>query len=194
MLIEHRGLSPKISETAFVSPTTVICGDVEIGDECRIMFGAVIAAEDAPIRIGQRTVIMDNAVVRSWPGHPVTIGDDVMIAAGAQVNGAAVDDFAFIALGAAIFPGAHVGSHCVVRANAVVHIDTDLPDNHAVPEGWTALGSPAHVVPPGPDERMLFSLNGMNFTEAIFGEGRATVGMRRYLDLFEFHRSDREIE
>ena len=59
-----------------------------------------------------------------------------------------------------------------------------------VPEGWTAIGNPAEVVPPGQDERMLFSLYGMNFTKAVFGEGRAEVGMKNYLDLFGAHRSD----
>jgi hypothetical protein len=62
-----------------------------------------------------------------------------------------------------------------------------------VPEGWTALGRPAEVVPPGQDERMLFSLYGMNFTKAVFGEGRAEIGMRNYLDLFGAHQDDRPI-
>jgi len=67
MLIEHRGSVPSVAESAYVAPTAVVCGDVEIGDDCRIMFGAVLVAEDAPVRIGPRTVIMENAVVRAWP-------------------------------------------------------------------------------------------------------------------------------
>src|SRR4051794_8539410 len=121
MLIEHDGVSPQVSQSAYVAPTAVLCGDVEVGRNCRILFGAVVVAEGAPIRIGQRTVIMDNAVVRSWPRFPVYLGDEVMIGSGAQVNGAEIEDFGFIAVGAAIFPGARVGSHSIVRTNAVVH-------------------------------------------------------------------------
>jgi len=193
MLIEHRGITPSAAESAYVAPTAVLCGDVEIGDDCRIMFGAVLVAEDAPVRIGPRTVIMENAIIRAWPQLPVAIGSDVMIGPGANVNGAQIDHDAFIAAGASIFPAAHIGARAIVRANAVVHIHSELPAGRVVPEGWTALGRPAEVVPPGQDERMLFSLYGMNFTRAVFGEGRAEVGMKNYLDLFGAHRDDRPV-
>jgi carbonic anhydrase/acetyltransferase-like protein (isoleucine patch superfamily) len=193
MLIEHQGVSPKVSDSAYIAPTAVLCGDVEVGPDCRILFGAVVVAEDAPIRIGHRTVIMDNAVVRSWPRFPVNLGDDVMIGSGAQVNGAVVEDFGFIALGAAIFPGARVGSHSIVRTNAVVHINSDLLPNRVVPEGWTAIGRPAQILPRGAEERTLFSSHGLNFTKTIFGEDLSEVGMKNYLDLFDAHRSDRAI-
>jgi carbonic anhydrase/acetyltransferase-like protein (isoleucine patch superfamily) len=193
MLIEHRGISPSVAESAYIAATAVICGDVEVGDDCRIMFGAVVVAEDAPVRIGARTVIMENAVVRAWPGLPVAMESDVMIGPGANVNGARIGHDAFIAAGAAIFPGAELGDHAIVRRNSVVHINSVLPPGRVVPEGWTAIGRPAEVVPPGEDERILFSLYGMNFTKAIFGESRAEVGLKNYLDLLGAHRDDRLI-
>ena len=107
------------------------------------MFGAVLVAEDAPVRIGPRTVIMENAIIRAWPQLPVAIGSDVMIGPGANVNGAQIDHDAFIAAGASIFPAAHIGARAIVRANAVVHINSELPAGRVVPEGWTALGRPA---------------------------------------------------
>ena len=191
MLIEHRGVSPNVAESAYVAPTAVICGDVEIGDDCRIMFGAVVVAEDAPVTIGARTVLMENAIVRAWPELPVSIGSDVMIGPGANVSGARIDHEVFVAAGASIFPAADIGAHAIVRANSVVHINSELPPRRVVPEGWTAIGRPAEVVPPGDDERMLFTLYGMNFTKAVFGETRAEVGMTNYLDLFGAHRDDR---
>jgi carbonic anhydrase/acetyltransferase-like protein (isoleucine patch superfamily) len=194
VLIEHRGASPTVAESAYVAPTAILCGDVEIGEDCRIMFGAVLVAEDAAIRIGPRTVIMENAVVRAWPNRPVQVGSDVMIGPGANVNGSRIDNDAFIAAAATIFPGAEVGERSIVRTNAVVHINTVLPPNRVVPEGWAAIGKPADVVPPGEDERMLFSLYGMNFTKAVFGETRAEVGMKNYLDLFGAHRDDRPLD
>jgi carbonic anhydrase/acetyltransferase-like protein (isoleucine patch superfamily) len=194
MLIEHRGVSPRVPESAYVAPTAVLCGDVEIGEDCRIMFGAVLVAEGAPVRIGPRTVIMENAVVRAWPELPVSIGNDVVIGPAANVNGAQIDQHAFIAAGATIFPAAHIGERAIVRTNGVVHINTELPAKRVVPEGWTAIGRPAEVVPPGQDERMFFSLYGMNFTKAVFGESRAEVGMKNYLDLFVSHREDRPVE
>lgn len=83
MLIQHRGVAPKVPGSAYVAPTAVLCGDVEVGDDCRIMSGAVLVAENAPIRIGARTVIMENPVVRAWPKLAFVVGDDVMIGPGA---------------------------------------------------------------------------------------------------------------
>ena len=81
-------------------------------------------------------------------------------------------------------------ARAIVRTNSVVHINSELPAGRVVPEGWTAIGRPAEVVPPGEDEQMLFSLYGMNFTKAVFGGSRAEVGMKNYLDLFGAHRGD----
>src|SRR5438045_1802197 len=124
MLIRHRDFVPQIDSSSYVAPTAVVCGDVEIAAGCRIMFGAVIVAEDAPVRIGNQSVVMENAVIRSWPGLPVTIGSNVMVAPRANVNGAEVGDDVFIATGATVFPGAVLGEQAVVRANAVVHVRT----------------------------------------------------------------------
>jgi carbonic anhydrase/acetyltransferase-like protein (isoleucine patch superfamily) len=173
-----------------VAPTAALCGDVEIGDDCRIMFGAVVVAEDTPVRIGARSVVMENAVIRSWPDREVVIGTDVMIGPAANVNGAHVEDDAFIAGGAILFPGARVGTSSIVRAHGVVHIDSHLPARRVVPEGWTGIGQPAEVVPPGGEQRSLFSLYGMNFTRAVFGEGREEVGLQNYLDLLGRHADD----
>src|SRR5438128_7743654 len=134
---------------------------------------------------------METAVIRAWPNQAVSIGDDVMIGPGANVNGAHIGDDAFLAAGVTIFPAAEIGERAIVRTNAVVHINSQLLPERVVPEGWTAIGRPAEVVPPGPDERMLFSLYGMNFTKAVFGESRAEVGMKNYTDLFGAHRDDR---
>ena len=42
MLIEHAGKRPSIADSAFVAPTAVVCGDVRIGANSRVLFGAVI--------------------------------------------------------------------------------------------------------------------------------------------------------
>ena len=105
MLIEHAGAAPRVHPSAYVAPTAVLCGDVEVGADCRILFGAVLTAEDGPVRLGERCIVMENAVLRGRAGHPVRIGDRVLIGPHAHVNGAEVGDEAFIATGASLFPG-----------------------------------------------------------------------------------------
>jgi len=63
MFIEFRGKTPKVHPSAFIAPTAVLIGDVEVGPESSIWFGTVIRADNGPIRIGARTSVQDNAVV-----------------------------------------------------------------------------------------------------------------------------------
>jgi len=64
MLINHRGAQPIVDPTAYVAPNAVLCGDVHVGAGARILFGAVLTAEDGRVDIGDRTVVMENALVR----------------------------------------------------------------------------------------------------------------------------------
>ena len=65
MLIEHKGSIPEIDSSAYVAPNATICGNVSIGRGTRIMFGACIVAEGAPITIGENCIVMESAVIRS---------------------------------------------------------------------------------------------------------------------------------
>ena len=50
----------------------------------------------------------------------MTIGARVTLGHNARVFGATIDDGRMIAIGATVLPGAHVGTHSIVAANATV--------------------------------------------------------------------------
>jgi gamma-carbonic anhydrase len=79
MLIEHRGHVPQVDPTACVAPTAVLCGAVRAAADARILFGAVLTAENGEVTVGERTVIMENALVRGRAAHPTVLGDDVLV-------------------------------------------------------------------------------------------------------------------
>ena len=106
MLIEHRGRRPNVHPSAYVAPTAVLCGDVRVGADARILFNAVVTAEDGSVELGERVVVMEHALVRGRAAHPVVIERDVLIGPHAHVNGVRIGAEAFIATGAALFPGA----------------------------------------------------------------------------------------
>jgi len=106
MLIGHRGQAPRIDRSAYVAPTAVICGAVRVGPDARILFGAVVTAEDGEVSVGARTVVMENALIRGRARHPAVVGDDVLIGPHAHVNGATVRNGCFLATGTALFPDA----------------------------------------------------------------------------------------
>lgn len=105
MLLEHRGERPRIHESAYVAPTATICGDVTVGANSRVLFGAVVTAEGGAVEIGAECIVMENAVVRGTPKHPVRIGDHVLVGPRAYLTGCTVEDNVFLATGSAVFNG-----------------------------------------------------------------------------------------
>jgi gamma-carbonic anhydrase len=79
MLIEHEGRRPHVPGSAYVAPTAVLCGDVRLGADSRILFGAVLTAENGSIEVGERCIVMENALLRGRDSHPVVLGEDVLV-------------------------------------------------------------------------------------------------------------------
>ena len=194
MLIEHRGQRPAVHPSAYVAPTAVLCGNVLVGAGARILFGAVVTAEDGEIEIGERCVVMENALIRGREQHPARIGDDVLIGPHAHVNGAEIEDGCFIATGAALFPGARVGTGSEVRIHGVVQVNTVLPPGSTVPIGWIAVGDPAQVLPPDRHDDIWAIQRELNFPGTVYGIPRgtdATTMMRGQSEWFAAHLEDR---
>jgi carbonic anhydrase/acetyltransferase-like protein (isoleucine patch superfamily) len=194
MLLEHRGKLPVVDASAYVAPTAVLCGDVHVGVDARILFGAVLTAEDGRIEVGARCVIMENAVVRGRAGHPVRIGDDVLVGPHAHLNGTAVGEGCFLATGCALFPGSRLGRGVEVRINGVVQVNTALDDGAVVPIGWVAVGDPAQILPPGAHDEIWKVQAGLDFPQTVYGISRDTPArerMRRQTEWFAAHRDDR---
>lgn len=132
-MIKHLDKEPTIDSSSFVAPNAVICGDVRIGKNVRVMFGAQIIAESSPILIGDNCIILENAVIRGTDKFPVLIGNNCLIGPNAHLAGCIVEDNVFIATGASIFHGATLRTGSEVRINGVVHLKTILPENTSVP-------------------------------------------------------------
>jgi carbonic anhydrase/acetyltransferase-like protein (isoleucine patch superfamily) len=197
MLVEHRGKRPSVHETAYVAPTAVLCGDVRIGPESRVLFGAVVTGEDGYVAVGSRCVIMENALVRGREAHPVELGDDVLVGPQAHVNGSVVGSGSFVATGAALFPGSRLGRNAEVRINGVVHVNTVLDDEALVPIGWVAVGNPARIVAPWDHDEIWRIQRALDFPGTVYGVSRETTArerMEKQSEWFGAHRDDRPVD
>lgn len=197
MLIEHRGRGPTVDPSAYVAPTAVLCGDVRVGPDSRVLFGAVLTAEDGHIEIGARCLVMENAVLRGRAAHPVRLGDDVLVGPHAHVNGAEVGDACFIATGASVFPGARLGRGVEVRINGVVHVNTVLEGDALVPIGWVAVGNPARVLAPWDHDEIWRIQKLLDFPATVYGLPRdAPVRdrMERQTEWYGAHRDDQVLD
>jgi gamma-carbonic anhydrase len=196
VLIEHRGNVPEVDPSAYIAPTAVLCGAVRIGPGARVLFGAVVTAEDGQVSVGARSIVMENAVIRGRARHPTVIGDDVLVGPHAHVNGARVGDGCFLATSAALFPGCVAGAGSEVRIGAVVHVNTVLPPGTMVPIGWVAVGDPARIYPPDQHERIWEIQESLDFPGTVYGVTRDTPAaerMARQSAWFSAHLSDRII-
>jgi carbonic anhydrase/acetyltransferase-like protein (isoleucine patch superfamily) len=120
-----RGKSPVVGENTFLAETAVLIGDVTIGRDCSIWYGAVLRGDVNTITVGDRTNIQDGAVLHTlYDGSPnpsqTHIGSDVSIGHNAIIHGAVIEDNCLIGMGATVLDNAVVGEGCIVAAGALV--------------------------------------------------------------------------
>ncbi len=137
----YGGKAPRIHATAFVAPTAVIVGDVEIGAEASVWFGAVLRGDEPEhgIVVGERTSIQDNCVVHVSARGPTLIGDDCTIGHGAAFESCEIRRGALIGMNAVLLHGVVVGEEALVAAGSVV------PAGMRVPARTRAAGVPARI-------------------------------------------------
>jgi len=142
MFIEYRGKSPKVHPSAFIAPTAVLIGDVEVGEESSIWFGTVLRGDNGPIRIGKRTSIQDNSVVHVSEAGKTIIGDDVTVGHCAVMEDCNVGNFALIGSNAVLLNGSVIGERTLIAAGSVVG------ERAEIPASVVAAGAPAKVKKP----------------------------------------------
>jgi carbonic anhydrase/acetyltransferase-like protein (isoleucine patch superfamily) len=202
MFIEHQGKRPRIHPTAYVAPSAVISGDVEIGEESRILHGAVLTAEGALVSVGSHCVVMEHAVIRGACGKarlfPASIGDYTLIGPHAYLVGCTVEDRCFVATGAIIFNCAHLKRGSEVTLQGIVHVGSTLEEEQWVPLQHIAIGTPATIFAPGETDAMMEALRSQGFASVVFGVERQgkTNGhvveqfLTKYVRALAAHRMD----
>lgn len=140
-IIAIDGRTPRIHPTAFIAPTAVLIGDVEIGPHSSVWFGAVLRGDhpDHGIRVGARTSIQDNCVLHVSARGPTLVGDDVTVGHGVAFESCEIRASALIGMNAVILHGAIIGAGALVAALSVV------PESMHVPANTLVAGSPARV-------------------------------------------------
>lgn len=201
MLIEHQGKRPRVHETAYLAPNAALCGEVTVGADCRVLFGAVLTADGGPVELGERCIVMENAVIRGTPRHPVRLGDHVLVGPRAYLTGCTVEDDAFLATGATVFNGARIGARAEVRINGTVHLRTRVAAGATVPIGWVAVGDPAEIRPASEHDAIWAVQEKLDFPGTVFGLAPAGPGetimpelTRRYARFLARHKSDRVLD
>ena len=127
--------------TAYIAPTAVLIGDVEVGEEASVWFGAVLRADhpEHGIWIGARSSVQDNCVLHVSARGPTIVGAGATIGHGATFESCTVGEGALVGMNAVILQGATIGAGALVAAGSVV------PENMQVPPGVLVAGAPARI-------------------------------------------------
>lgn len=131
--------TPQIHPSTFVAPNATVLGNITIGAESSVFFGAVIRDEHASVEIGARTNIQDNCILHNDAEFPLTVGNDCTIGHGVILHGCTVGDNTLVGMGAIVLNGAVIGRDCIIGAGAVV------PQGAVIPDGSLVLGMPGKV-------------------------------------------------
>lgn len=136
-----KGKNPRMGKNCFLAENATIIGDVEMGDDCSIWYGAVLRGDVHYIKMGNKVNVQDNATLHcTYQKYPLTIGDNVSIGHNAIAHGCTIHDNVLIGMGAIVMDNCVVESNSIVAAGAVV-----LEGTH-IPSGSIFAGVPAKKV------------------------------------------------
>ena len=129
-----------IHPTAFIASTAAVMGDVTLGEDASVWYGAVLRGDMAPIVVGAESNVQDGTIVHVDEGLPCVVGRRVGIGHRVILHGCTVEDDCLIAMGSVLLNGVVIGSGSVVAAGAVV------PEGMRVPPRSLIMGVPGRIV------------------------------------------------
>jgi len=139
---ELGGKRPKVHRDAYIAPTAVLIGDVEIEAGASIWFGAVLRGDEATIKVGEGANVQDNAVIHCAENLPTVIERNASVGHSAQLEGCTVEQGALVGMGATMLQRSRLGAGSMLAAGAV------LQEGAHIPPGQMAAGVPAVVKKP----------------------------------------------
>ena len=140
MIKPFNSITPRVHPTAFVADDAIVIGDVELGEDASVWFGAIVRGDVNFIRIGARTNIQDATVIHvSSKTHSTILEDEITVGHRVTLHGCYVETGCLIGIGAILLDGVRVGRNSLVAAGSLLTPNTVIPPNSLV------MGSPAKV-------------------------------------------------
>ena len=124
----------------WIAPNASVIGDVVLGEDCGVWFGATLRGDNETISVGARSNIQEGSTLHTDMGFPLDIGEDCTIGHNAILHGCSIGDGSLVGMGAIVLNGAKIGRGCLVGAGALV------TEGKVFPDGSLIVGSPAKVM------------------------------------------------
>jgi carbonic anhydrase/acetyltransferase-like protein (isoleucine patch superfamily) len=161
MILTFEGQSPRIAKSAWVAPTAMVQGHVEIGEESSVWYHCVLRGDTNFIRIGKRTNIQDGSILHvNRATFACILGDDVTVGHAAIVHACTIENFGFVGMGATVLDGAVIEEGGMLAAGAL------LPPGKRIGRNELWAGTPARFVRQiGPEQRAEFDATAVHYVE-----------------------------
>ena len=140
MIYQFEDRQPSLPAEYYVAENASVIGEVVLGNQSSIWFGAVLRGDIEPIIVGERSNIQDNSVAHTSRNQPVILGADVTVGHNAILHGCKIGNNCLIGMGAILLDGCEIGDNCIVAAGSLVG------RNRKIPAASLAVGSPARVI------------------------------------------------
>jgi len=147
------GIFPQTGANVMVDPSSVVIGNVVIGDNTSVWPLVVARGDVNRIEIGSRTNIQDGSVLhvshcseKNPQGHPLLIGNDVTVGHKAMLHGCTIKDRVLVGMGSILLDGAYIEEDIMIGAGSLV------PPGKRLTSGYLYLGSPVKQIRPLTEE------------------------------------------
>src|SRR5215831_13113547 len=131
---------PSLGARTLLLPGAAVVGDVRVGEDASIWYGAVLRGDLAHVVVGARANVQDGTVVHVADDTPCEIGEDTVVGHRAMLHACRIEAGCLIGMQATILDEAVIGHGSVVGAGALVTSRTMIPPRSLV------LGAPGRVV------------------------------------------------
>ncbi|NVC96082.1 gamma carbonic anhydrase family protein [Vibrio natriegens] len=153
----YKGIKPQLGERVYVDSTSVLVGDIVIGDDSSVWPLVAVRGDVNHIHIGERTNIQDGSVLHvthknqeNPNGYPLIIGNDVTVGHKAMLHGCEIHDRVLVGMGAIVLDGAVIQSEVMIGAGSLV------PPGKVLESGYLYVGSPVKQARPLSEKERAF--------------------------------------
>ncbi len=153
----YKGISPQTGQAVYIDTSSVLVGDIKIGDDSSVWPLVAARGDVNHIHIGDRTNIQDGSVLHvthknaeNPEGYPLLIGNDVTIGHKVMLHGCTIEDRVLVGMGAIVLDGVIIKQEVMIGAGSLV------PPNKVLESGYPYVGSPVKQARPLNDKERAF--------------------------------------
>ena len=162
-LRSYKNIQPQIGQRVYIDSSSVIVGDIRIGQDSSIWPLVAARGDVNHIHIGERTNIQDGSVLhvthkneKNPEGFPLIIGNDVTIGHKVMLHGCTIRNRVLVGMGAIVLDGALIEADVMIGAGSLV------PPGKKLESGFLYVGSPVKQARPLTEEERAFLIKSAN--------------------------------